>query len=86
MTVLVLLFYYFSRLIGFLTGYARVANHHFIFRATLNVALYEINVHISRHPLVGNASGRDKVNKEGTEGTEIEMCERHFIIYENNYV
>ena len=35
--------------------------------------------------LVGKASGHDKVNKEGTEGTEIEMCERHFIIYENNF-
>ena len=55
MTVLVLLFYYFGRLIGFLTGYARVANHHFIFRATLNVALNEINVHISRHPFSGKS-------------------------------
>ena len=36
--------------------------------------------------LVGKASGHDKVNKEGTEGTEIEMCERHFIIYENNFL
>ena len=54
-TVLVWLFYYFGRLIGFLTGYARVANHHFIFRATMNVALNEINAHISRHPLSGKS-------------------------------
>ena len=35
--------------------------------------------------LVGKASGRDKVNKEGTEGIETEMCERNFIIYEDNF-
>lgn len=42
------LFNHFARLIGFLKGYARVANHHFIFRETPNVALNEINVHLPR--------------------------------------